>query len=106
MAQLLGYVCAGSRRGRRHVHRERCITLLMINPLYLAWRWPTRWIERPLWRWYIAKDDSQPGWLLTFAAWWLRHRLRFAVRMRAAARYFHQRGARAGAAARAAACRR
>ena len=22
------------------------ITLLMINPLYLAWRWPTRWIER------------------------------------------------------------
>ena len=60
------------------------ITLLMINPLYLAWRWPTRWIERPLWRWYIGQNDSQPGWLLTLAAWWLRHRLRFAVRMRAA----------------------
>ena len=60
------------------------ITLLMINPLYIAWRWPTRWIERPLWRWYIGQDDSRPGWLLTLAAWWLRHRLRFAVRMRAA----------------------
>ena len=23
------------------------ITLLVINPLYLLWRWPTRWIERP-----------------------------------------------------------
>ncbi len=30
------------------------ITLLVINPLYLLWRWPTRWIERPMWRWYAA----------------------------------------------------
>ena len=60
------------------------ITLLMINPLYLAWRWPTRWIERPLWRWYVAQDACIPRWLPTLAAWWLRHRLRFAVRMRAA----------------------
>ena len=34
------------------------ITLLVINPLYLLWRWPTRWIERPIWRWYVAHDES------------------------------------------------
>ena len=61
------------------------ITLLVINPLYLLWRWPTRWIERPMWRWYLAKDEtSPPGWIERLAAAWLRHRLRFAVRMRAA----------------------
>ncbi len=61
------------------------ITLLVINPLYLLWRWPTRWIERPMWRWYVAQDaEAPPGWIERFAAAWLRHRLRFAVRMRAA----------------------
>ena len=61
------------------------ITLLVINPLYLLWRWPTRWIERPMWRWYLAQDEtSPPGWIERLAAAWLRHRLRFAVRMRAA----------------------
>ena len=34
------------------------ISLLVINPLYLLWRWPTRWIERPMWRWYVAQDDD------------------------------------------------
>ena len=61
------------------------ITLLVINPLYLLWRWPTRWIERPIWRWYVAQDaEAPPGWIERLAAAWLRHRLRFAVRMRAA----------------------
>ena len=40
------------------------ITLLVINPLYLLWRWPTRWIERPMWRWYAAQDGAAaPRWL-------------------------------------------
>ena len=61
------------------------ITLLVINPLYLLWRWPTRWIERPMWRWYLAQDEtSPPGWIERLAEAWLRRRLRFAVRMRAA----------------------
>ena len=61
------------------------ISLLVINPLYLLWRWPTRWIERPMWRWYVAQDEtSPPRWIERLAAAWLRHRLRFAVRMRAA----------------------
>ena len=61
------------------------ITLLVINPLYLLWRWPTRWIERPMWRWYAAQDDAAPPrWLQRLAAAWLRRRLRYAVRMRAA----------------------
>ena len=64
------------------------ITLLLINPLYLLWRWPTRWIERPMWRWYAAQDDAAtPRWLQRLATAWLRRRLRFAVRMRAGARF-------------------
>jgi 3',5'-cyclic AMP phosphodiesterase CpdA len=61
------------------------ITLLIINPLYLLWRWPTKWIERPLWRWYAAQDDAAPPrWLALLGRAWLRRRLRFAVRMRTA----------------------
>jgi 3',5'-cyclic AMP phosphodiesterase CpdA len=61
------------------------ITLLVINPVYLLWRWPTRWIERPMWRWYQAQDDTTPpGWLEWLVTGWLRRRLRYAVRMRAA----------------------
>ncbi len=59
---LLGYVApAVAVAGDMFI--ATLITLLMINPLYLAWRWPTRWIERPLWRWYVAQDASRPGWL-------------------------------------------
>jgi len=61
------------------------ITLLVINPLYLLWRWPTRWIERPMWRWYLARDAAaQAGWIARMSTAWLRRRLRYAVRMRAA----------------------
>ena len=61
------------------------VTLLVLNPLYLLWRWPTRWIERPMWRWYSAQDEAAPPtWLQRLAAAWLRRRLRYAVRMRAA----------------------
>ena len=59
-------------------------TLLLINPLYLLWRWPTRWIERPMWRWYLSQDDAaSPRFVERIAAAWLRRRLRFAVLMRA-----------------------
>ena len=38
-----------------------------------------------MWRWYAAQDDAAPPrWLDRLAAAWLRRRLRFAVRMRAA----------------------
>ena len=34
------------------------VTLLVINPLYLLWRGPTRWIERRVWRWHLAAAGS------------------------------------------------
>jgi 3',5'-cyclic AMP phosphodiesterase CpdA len=59
-------------------------TMLLINPLYLLWRWPTRWIERPMWRWYLSQDDAaSPRVVERIASAWLRRRLRFAVMMRA-----------------------
>ena len=38
-------------------------TLLVINPLYLLWRGPTRWIERRVWRWQLdrAATPAAPG---------------------------------------------
>ena len=35
------------------------ITLLVINPAYLLWRGPTRWIERRLWRWHLNRADPR-----------------------------------------------
>ena len=32
------------------------IALLVINPLYLLWRGPTRWIERRVWQRYVRSD--------------------------------------------------
>ncbi len=29
------------------------ITLVVINPVFLLWRAPTRWIERRVWRWHL-----------------------------------------------------
>ena len=61
------------------------ITLLLLNPVYLLWRWPTRWIERPMWRWFLARDaGTAPGWSARIATAWLRTRLRYAIRMRTA----------------------
>jgi len=61
------------------------ITLFILNPTYLVWRWPTRWIERPMWRWFVGRDaTATPGWMARLATAWLRIRLRYAVRMRAA----------------------
>jgi hypothetical protein len=58
------------------------ITLVVIHPLYLLWRGPTRWIERRVWRRHL--NNARAGWIARAAGAWLRWRLRFAMRMRAA----------------------
>ena len=60
------------------------IALLVINPLYLSWRRPTRWIERRVWQRYVRQvETAGGGWTVRVADAWLRWRLRFAIRMRA-----------------------
>ena len=76
--------CRG--RPRRHARSPCSITMLVINPLYLLWRGPTRWIERRVWRLASAASRERPrraGSRRVTGAW-LRWRLRFAIRMRAA----------------------
>jgi uncharacterized membrane protein HdeD (DUF308 family)/3',5'-cyclic AMP phosphodiesterase CpdA len=61
------------------------ITLLVINPLFLMWRGPTRWIERSMWRWRLrGRQSAVAGWPQRLADAWLRRRLRLAIRMREA----------------------
>jgi uncharacterized membrane protein HdeD (DUF308 family) len=57
-------------------------TLLVINPAYLAWRGPTRWIERRLWRRYFDQAATPGTWLDRAIVSWLRFRLTTAIRMR------------------------
>ena len=57
-------------------------TLLVINPAYLAWRGPTRWIERRLWRRHFDRAAAPGTWLDRALASWLRFRLTTAIRMR------------------------
>jgi len=59
------------------------ITLLVINPIYLLWRSPTRWVERLLWRWRLRRPDHRRVWIDSAAAVWLRWRLTMALRLRA-----------------------
>jgi hypothetical protein len=60
------------------------ITLLVINPLYLLWRKPTRWIERRVWRRHLRNlEDERGRWRGRVREAWLRWRLKFAIRMRA-----------------------
>ena len=60
------------------------LTLLVIDPLYLGWRKPTRWIERWAWRRHLV-DLRTEGvtWPERITGAWLRWRLDFAIRMRA-----------------------
>jgi uncharacterized membrane protein HdeD (DUF308 family)/3',5'-cyclic AMP phosphodiesterase CpdA len=61
------------------------VTLLVINPLHLLWRGPTRWIERRVWRWRLRDPESPRARRLEHLAdAWLRRRLRFAIRLREA----------------------
>ena len=79
-----GRALAGGRRRRRHAHRRRCSRCSSSNPSYLAWRAPTRWIERRLWRRYFAQSRTRHAgtWLDRVVAAWLRFRLTTAIRMR------------------------
>ena len=61
------------------------ISLLVINPVHLLWRGPTRWIERRVWRWRLSDPKSPRARRLERVAdAWLRRRLRFAIRLREA----------------------
>jgi hypothetical protein len=61
------------------------VGLLVINPLYLAWRRPTRWVERRLWQRHLRRlQAGSVDWTGRATAVWLRWRLRHAIQMRAA----------------------
>jgi 3',5'-cyclic AMP phosphodiesterase CpdA len=61
------------------------ITLLVINPLYLMWRGPTRWLERLAWGWRLRDGRSARASLIErITDAWLRQRLRFSIRLREA----------------------
>jgi uncharacterized membrane protein HdeD (DUF308 family) len=61
------------------------LTMFVINPAYLMWRGPTRWIERGIWRGYLHRiQTGGAGWISNAMGAWLRWRMRFAIRMRAA----------------------
>jgi calcineurin-like phosphoesterase family protein len=60
------------------------VTLLVIDPVYLGWRKPTRWIERWAWRRHLQDMRTQGvTWTERATGAWLRWRLAFAIRMRA-----------------------
>jgi len=60
------------------------LTLLVIDPLYLGWRKPTRWIERWAWRRHLQDLRTEGvSWPERITGAWLRWRLDFAIRMRA-----------------------
>ena len=59
--------------------------LFVMNPVYLLWRGPTRWIERRVWRSYIRAVRSSASSVVSRATGtWLRWRMSYAIRMRAA----------------------
>ena len=57
-------------------------TLLVINPAYLLWQKPTRWIERRVWRWHLDRADTRGAWIDRAIGAWLRWRLTMAFRLR------------------------
>jgi uncharacterized membrane protein HdeD (DUF308 family) len=57
-------------------------TLLVINPAYLLWQKPTRWIERRVWRWHLDRADTHGAWIDRAIGAWLRWRLTMAFRLR------------------------
>jgi hypothetical protein len=59
--------------------------LLVVNPLYLLWRGPTRWLERRAWHWYLPRlGGARVPLSARVTGWWLRWRMRYAIRLRAA----------------------
>ena len=60
------------------------VTMLVLDPLYMMWVKPTRWIERGIWRRYLRTQRSgRASWVDRALATWLRWRLTFAIRLRA-----------------------
>jgi uncharacterized membrane protein HdeD (DUF308 family)/3',5'-cyclic AMP phosphodiesterase CpdA len=59
------------------------ITLLLLNPIQMAWHGPTRWIERRVWQWHLRSAGAGSRlWITRLTAAWLRFRLRLAIRLR------------------------
>jgi len=59
------------------------VTLLVLNPLQMAWHGPTRWIERRVWRWHLQQAEAAGSpWITRITGAWLRFRLRLAIRLR------------------------
>ena len=50
-------------------------TLAVVDSCNRGFRGGTRWIERRVWRWYLAPADRRT-WLARLARWWLKLRLR------------------------------
>ncbi len=81
---LLGFARAGSRRGRRHVHRDAHHALDDQSALPRVAMADA--MDRASAVALVCRPGRRPARLVAddSPAWWLRHRLRFAVRMRAA----------------------
>jgi hypothetical protein len=61
------------------------VTWLVITPLYLMWRRPTRWLERRAWKRDLDRHQaSRLDWTDRVVTAWLRWRLNLAFRLRRA----------------------
>jgi uncharacterized membrane protein HdeD (DUF308 family) len=58
------------------------IGLVGVMSAVMTFRRATRWIERGVWRWYLASDNRRTWWQ-RIARWWLKFRLRIGMRLRA-----------------------
>ena len=59
-------------------------SLVILVPTAVSFRSSTRWLERIVWRRYLAGDGRGRGWRHWIASTWLRHRLRVGMRLREA----------------------
>jgi uncharacterized membrane protein HdeD (DUF308 family) len=58
--------------------------LTILVPATVSLRSSTRWLERIVWRRYLAGGDGEGGWRRSLATAWLRYRLRMGMRLREA----------------------
>jgi uncharacterized membrane protein HdeD (DUF308 family) len=59
-------------------------TFAVVVPVVLSFRKSTRWLERRVWRWYLAAGARGRGWRHRVATGWLGYRLRVWMRLREA----------------------
>ena len=57
---------------------------VVVMPVAFSLLTSTRWLERMVWRWYLATGEPRRGFRYRLAAVWLRYRLRMAMRLREA----------------------